>query len=142
MTTHTKSGCHIRKLLAHLAFALCSLIFMVREVDTPYFCYHFAHGRFTLSSYSKAHPLALFICSLLAGTSEASATTYLFYGPGFFVGEELTFLMHILSYRHDPLIYFRLEHQAVQPGSTWLSPVLAQGGSLFYPTPFFFYNKI
>lgn len=62
-------------MLAHLAFALCSHIFMVRKahVDAPYFCFHFAHGRFTLSSYSKAHPP-----ELTSGRNERSECNHLF----------------------------------------------------------------
>lgn len=58
--------------------------------------------------------------------------------PAFFcvVGEGLTFLTHILSYRHGPTDLFSIGASSSATRFYLTKPVLVQGGSLLYPTPF------
>ncbi|KAH0751896.1 hypothetical protein KY285_005044 [Solanum tuberosum] len=58
--------------------------------------------------------------------------------PGFFgvVGEELTFLTHIQSYRHGPTDLFSIGASSSATRFYLTKPVLLQGESLLYPTPF------
>ena len=59
--------------------------------------------------------------------------------PAFFcvVGEGLTFLTHIQSYRHGPTYLFSIGASSSATRFYLTKPVLVQGGSLLYPTPFF-----
>jgi hypothetical protein len=58
--------------------------------------------------------------------------------PAFFcvVGEGLTFLTHIQSYRHGPTDFFSIGASSSATRFYLTKPVLVQGGSLLYPTPF------
>jgi hypothetical protein len=58
--------------------------------------------------------------------------------PGFFgvVGEGLNFLTHIQSYRHGPTDLFSIRASSNATRFYLTKPVLLQGGSLLYPTPF------
>lgn len=64
------------------------------------------------------------------------------FGPVFFgvVGEGLTFLTHIQSYRHGPTDLFSIGASSSATRFYLTKPVLLQGGSLLYPTPLSHYH--